>query len=127
MSDVIINLVNELADARKEKWDLDLAYIKKTAAVDANAMGILQFIMEHYFKEDHKKVLPLYTHVKMVYSWLEYSSALSAKMFLEIGSGDRIFQRFQELYHIYAVNIDTTMTFSEWFENFIKEPADVNG
>lgn len=115
MEDIIIKLVNEAADARKEKYENDLAFIKKTTAVDANAMGILQFVMDHYFKTDDEKQNPLYNHVKLVYSWLDYSSSLPNKMFIEVGSGDRIWRNFRNLYDLY-IQDDPISSFVEWME-----------
>ncbi|NBW17547.1 MAG: hypothetical protein EBR82_57185 [Caulobacteraceae bacterium] len=113
MEDIIIRLVNEAADARKEKYENDLAYIKKTTAVDANAMGILSYLMDHYFQTDDEKQNLLYNHVRLVYSWLDYSSALPIKMFIEVGSGDRIWRNFRNLYDLY-IKDNSTLTFVEW-------------
>ena len=115
MEDIIIKLVNEAADARKEKYENELAFIKKTTAVDANAMGILSYLMDHYFQTDVEKKNTLYNNVKMVYSWLDYSSALPIKMFIEIGSGDRIWRNFRNLYDLY-IQDNSTLTFVEWMD-----------
>lgn len=115
MEDIIIRLVNEAADARKEKYENDLALIKKTTAVDANAMGILSYLMDHYFQTDDEKQNLLYNHVKLVYSWLDYSSALPIKMFIEVGSGDRIWRNFRNLYDLY-IQDNSTLTFVEWMD-----------
>lgn len=115
MEDIIIKLVNEAADARKEKYENDLASIKKTTAVDAHAMGILSYVMDHYFKTDAEKQTPLYNHVRLVYSWLDYSSALPIKMFIEVGSGDRIWRNFRNLYDLY-IQDNSTLTFVEWMD-----------
>ena len=113
MEDIIIKLVNEAADARKEKYENDIAFIKKTTAVDANAMGILSYLMDHYFQTDDEKQNLLYNHVRLVYSWLDYSSALPIKMFIEVGSGDRIWRNFRNLYDLY-IKDNSTLTFVEW-------------
>ena len=115
MEDIIIKLVNQAADARKEKYENELAFIKKTTAVDANAMGILSYLMDHYFQTDVEKKNTLYNNVKMVYSWLDYSSALPIKMFIEIGSGDRIWRNFRNLYDLY-IQDNSKLTFVEWME-----------
>jgi hypothetical protein len=120
MEDIIIKLVNEAADARKEKYENDIAFIKKTTAVDSNAMGILQYVMDHYFKTDDEKKKALYNHVRLVYSWLDYSSALPIKMFIEVGSGDRIWRNFRNLYDLY-IQDDPISSFVEWIEETEKK------
>jgi hypothetical protein len=120
MEDIIIRLVNEAADARKEKYENDLAFIKKTTAVDANAMGILQYVMDHHFRTSAITQNPLYYHVKMVYSWLDYSSSLPIKMFIEVGSGDRIWRNFRNLYDLY-INDYSPLSFVEWMEKTDKK------
>ncbi len=120
MEDIIIRLVNEAADARKDKYENDLAFIKKTTAVDANAMGILQYVIDHHFKTDTAKENPFYYHIKMVYCWLDYSSSLPIKMFIEVGSGDRIWRNFRNLYDLY-IQDDSTYSFVEWMEETDKK------
>jgi len=120
MEDIIIKLVNEAAYARKEKYENDIAFIKKTTAVDANAMGILQYVMDHYFKTDDENKKALYNHVRLVYSWLDYSSALPIKMFIEVGSGDRIWRNFRILYDLY-IQDDPISSFVEWMEETEKK------
>jgi hypothetical protein len=120
MEDIIIKLVNEAADARKEKYENDLAFVKKTTAVDANAMGVLSYVMDHYFQTDDEKQNPLYNHVRLVYSWLDYSSSLPIKMFIEVGSGDRIWRNFRNIYDLY-IQEDSALSFVEWIEETEKK------
>jgi len=135
MEDIIIRLVNEAAEARNEKYESRIAYMKKTTAVHANAMGVLQYILEncHWsdFK-DEKSISDFFMKVEMVYSWLDYTSALPSRMFLEIGSGDRIWRKFRNLYELYIKDIRpdrkyNSMTFVEWLEHPDQTNINANG